>query len=121
MNADVILYITVTLLVFFGLFTIMFKRNLIKIVLALNVIEAGVNLFIISLGYRPNSTAPIFTLSPKLEELRMVLPTPQALILTNIVIGLATTALMLTFAIITYKNNNTLDIRKLRGVEENDD
>lgn len=117
---DIVLYITVVLLIFFGLFAILFKKNLIKIAIALNLIEAGVNLFIIALGYRPDGTAPIFTLSPELQDLTMVLPTVQALILTNIVIGLATTALMLTFAVITYKNNNTLDIRKLKGVEEND-
>lgn len=120
MNGDVVLYIATSLLVFFGLFAIMFKKNLIKIAIAINVIEAGVNLFVISLGYRPDGVAPIFTLAPELENLRMVLPTPQALILTNIVIGLATTALMLTLAIITYKNNKTLDIRKLKGVEEHD-
>jgi multicomponent Na+:H+ antiporter subunit C len=119
---NIVLYITVILLIFFGLFAILFKKNLIKIVLALNLIEAGVNLFLIALGYRggEDGAAPIFTLAPELEELSMVLPTPQALILTNIVIGLATTALMLTFAVITYQNNKTLDIRKLKGVEEND-
>lgn len=115
-----VIYIVVVLLIFFGLFAILFKRNLIKIAIGLNVIEAGVNLFLISLGYKNDSTAPIFTLAPELDKLQMVLPTPQALILTNIVIGLATTALMLTFAIITFKNNNTLDIRKLKGVEENE-
>ncbi len=122
-RGDFVLYITFTLLLFFGLFTIMFKKNLIKIAIGANLIEAGVNLFVITLGYRggEGSTAPIFTLAPELQNLTMVLPTPQALILTNIVIGLATTALMLTFAIITYKNNNTLDIRKLKGVEESDE
>jgi multisubunit Na+/H+ antiporter MnhC subunit len=120
MSNDIILYVTVMLLVFFGLFAILFKKNLIKIAIALNMIGAGVNLFLITLGYKPDGTAPIFTLAPELEDLVMVLPTPQALILTNIVIGLATTALILTFAIITYKNNNTLDIRKLKGVEENE-
>jgi multicomponent Na+:H+ antiporter subunit C len=117
---DLVLYITVVLLIAFGLFAVLFKKNLIKIVIALNVIEAGVNLFLIALAYVPRSTAPIFTLAPELEDLSMVLPTPQALILTNIVIGLATTALMLTFAVITYKNNKTIDIRRLKGVEEND-
>ncbi len=117
---DLVLYITVVLLIGFGLFAMMFKKNLIKIVIALNVIEAGVNLFLIALSYIPNSTAPIFTMAPELEKLSMVLPTTQALILTNIVIGLATTALMMTFAIITYKNNNTVDVRRLKGIEEND-
>jgi multicomponent Na+:H+ antiporter subunit C len=117
---DFFLYVTVVLLVFFGLSAVLFKRNLIKIVIALNILEAGVNLFFIVLAYRPEGTAPIFTLAPELEKLRMVLPTPQALILTNIVIGFATTALMLVFAVFIYRNNGTLDIRNLKGVEDHD-
>jgi multicomponent Na+:H+ antiporter subunit C len=114
------LYITVVLLIFFGLVAILYKRNLIKMVIALNIVESGINLFFLTLAYRPDGTAPIFTLAPSLEKLKMVLPTPQALILTNIVIGFATSALMLTFAVLTYRNNNTLDIQKLKGVENHD-
>jgi len=117
---DFFLYVTVVILICFGLTAIIYKRNLIKIVIAINIVEAGINLFFISLGYRPDGTAPIFTLAPGLSKLKMVLPTPQALILTNIVIGFATSALMLTFAILTYRYNKTLDIRKLKGVEDNE-
>ena len=114
----IILYITFVLLFTMGLFALIFKRNLIKIVIALNILDSGMNLFFITLGYRHNATAQIFTLLPWDTHIIMVLPTPKALILTNIVIGFATTALMLGVAILTYRNNKTLDTRKLRGVEE---
>ena len=58
---------------------------------------------IVSLGYLPGRTAPIFSIHfrkprrPRGPE--MVDPVPQALVLTAIVIGLAVTALMLSFAI----------------------
>jgi multicomponent Na+:H+ antiporter subunit C len=48
----------------------------------------------------------------------MVLPTPQALTLTSIVIGLATTALILSFAIMIYRHYKTVDaseVRRLKG------
>jgi multicomponent Na+:H+ antiporter subunit C len=48
----------------------------------------------------------------------MVMPTVQALTLTAIVIGLATMALLLTMAIIIYRNYGTLNtdrINKLKG------
>ena len=118
--ADFFLYITVVLLIFMSASAIIYKRNLIKIVIALNIAESAVNLFFITLAYRSDSTAPIFTLAPALKDLKMVLPSPQALILTNIVIGFATSALMLTMAVLTYRNNGTLDIRKLKGVEDNE-
>ena len=48
----------------------------------------------------------------------MVLPTVQALTLTSIVIGVATSAMMLSFAMVLYKKYGTVDsrnIRKLKG------
>lgn len=118
--SDIILYVTVVVLLFIGISGVLYRRNLIKIVICLNIAASAVNLFLITLAYRPGATAPIFTLAPELEKLKMVLPAPQALILTNIVIGFATTALILTMAVLTYRANGTLDIRRLKGVEDNE-
>lgn len=118
--SDFFLYFTVVVLIVIGLVAVVSKRNLIKITIAINIMAAGINLFFVTLGYRPGGIAPIFTTAPALANLKMVLPTPQALILTNIVIGFATTALMLTFVVLTYRNNGTMDIRKLRGIEGNE-
>ena len=77
--------------------------------------EAAVNLFLVTLGYRNGGIAPIFTNAP---DSPMVLPTVQALTLTSIVIGLATTAVLLSFAMVLYKRYGTVDIdaiKELRG------
>lgn len=108
-------FIACAALIILGIYTLIFKRNLIKIVIGLNLVESGVNLFLITLGYKSDSIAPIYTMAGKEE---MVLPTPQALTLTSIVIGLATTALILSFAILIYKHYKTVDaskVRRLRG------
>lgn len=118
--SDITLYVTVVILLFIGIAGVLYKRNLVKIVICLNIASSAVNLFFITLAYRPDSIAPIFTSAPALGNLKMVLPAPQALILTNIVIGFATTALILTMAVLTYRANGTLDIRKLKGVEDNE-
>jgi multicomponent Na+:H+ antiporter subunit C len=47
----------------------------------------------------------------------MVLPTPQALTLTSIVIGVATSALVLSFAMVLYKKYGTVDIDKIRRLQ----
>lgn len=104
-------FITCAILVALGIYAIMFKRNLIKIVIGLSLIESGANLFLITLGYRADSIAPIFTYAPQES---MVLPTPQALTLTSIVIGFATTALMLSFVMMIYHRYQTVDSRKVR-------
>ena len=92
-------FITVVVLTFIGIVTVLMKKNLIKILLGINILESAVNLFLVSLGYREGGVAPIFTLAP--SQL-MVLPTPQALTLTSIVIGVATSALVLSFAMVLH-------------------
>jgi len=98
-----------------GLATIVLKKNLIKVFLGITILESAVNLFLISLGYREGGIAPIYTNAPATA---MVLPTPQALTLTSIVIGVATSALLLSFAIIIWKRYGSIDIDKIRRLKE---
>lgn len=107
-------YLAVTGLILIGLYAVLFRRNLIKIVIGITLIESGVNLFLITLAYREGSIAPIYTSSP---GGLMALPVPHALTLTSIVIGVAVLALMLSFIIYIYKHYKTLDARKLGGDE----
>ena len=108
-------YIAVVALILIGLYAVIFKRNLIKIVIGITLIESGVNLFLITLAYRKGSIAPIyrgFTASSEGVPF-MSLPVPHALTLTSIVIGVAVLALMLSLIIHIYKHYNTLDASKI--------
>ena len=110
------IYFLCLILFCFGLYCILRKRNLIKIIIGLGIIEYAVNLFFILVGYRMHGRAPILTKGE--EVLNMVDPLVQALVLTAIVIGLATTALIVAIAIRIYEKYGTFDItkiRKLRG------
>jgi multisubunit Na+/H+ antiporter MnhC subunit len=95
-----------------GLYCILRKRNIIKIIIGLGIIEYAVNLFFVLIGYRWHGRAPI--LAPDQEILNMVDPLPQALVLTSIVIGLAVTALIVAIAIRIYEKYGTFDITKIR-------
>ena len=108
-------FIAVACLILIGLYALIFKRNLIKMVIGITLIESGVNLFLITLGYRKGSIAPIYTSSPGGI---MALPIPQALTLTSIVIGVAVLALMLSLVIHIYRHYGTLDVRKVRRLKE---
>jgi multicomponent Na+:H+ antiporter subunit C len=113
-------YLAVVAMMFIGLSAVLFRRNLIKIVIGISIIESGVNLFLITLGYREDGVAPIFTSLPPgttyPEE--MVLPVPQALTLTSIVIGVAVLALMLSLVMHIYRKYGTLDVQKIRRLKE---
>lgn len=108
-------YLAIGIIVILGLYAMLFKKNLIKIIIGLSIIESGINLLIITAGYKYDSVAPIYTNAMSTE---MVLPTPQALTLTSIVIGLAVSALLLSLVITIYRKYNTLnskEVRRLRG------
>ncbi len=108
-------YIAVVALMVIGLAIVATKKNLIKIFLGITIFESAVNLFLISLGYRQGGIAPIYTNAPSTE---MVMATPQALTLTSIVIGVATTALLLSFAVIIWKRYGTIDTDQIRRLRE---
>ena len=110
---DYIYYIGAFGLIFIGLFIILVKHNLIKVIIGLSILETGVNLFLISVGYISKGTAPIFS-KLGIEAERMVDPVPQALVLTAIVIGVAVLALALSLAIRLYHHYGVLDLRKIK-------
>jgi multisubunit Na+/H+ antiporter MnhC subunit len=95
-----------------GLYGILTRRNLIKIILGLSVMQYSINLFLILIGYVHDGQAPIVQEST--QEVVYVDPLPQAMILTVIVIGLATTSLLLAIAIRLYKKHNTFDVNEIR-------
>ncbi len=113
-------YIAVVCMIFIGLYAAMFRRNLIKMVIGISIIESGVNLFLITLGYREGGVAPIYTSLPPGTTYpeQMVLPVPQALTLTSIVIGVAVLALMLSLVMHIYRKYGTLDVQKIRRLKE---
>ncbi len=100
------------LLVIIGLWAMLTQKNLIKIIIGFSIIDTGVHLIIVSIGYIKGRTAPILDASVSVADAanKIVDPIPSALVLTAIVIGLAVTALMLTFVIKLYQKNKSLSI-----------
>jgi multicomponent Na+:H+ antiporter subunit C len=110
-------FIAVIALILIGFYAIIFRKNLIKMVIGITIIQSGINLFLITLGYREGAVAPIFTSLPSGTEIPqgMTFPVPQALTLTSIVIGVAVLALMLSLIIHLYRHYDTLDVRRIGG------
>jgi len=104
-------FLAVAALIGIAFYIIVSQRNMIKLVLGLSILASGVNLFLITLGYRKGGIAPIYTHAP---EGIMVLPVPQALTLTSIVIAVATLALMLSMVVHIYRHTGSTDSEKSR-------
>jgi len=88
-------------LILLGIIGMVISRHLIRIILGLMLLEAGVNLFLITIGYRANGVAPILV-DGQVPAAIMVDPIPQALVLTAIVIGVAVQALALALVVKTW-------------------
>ena len=98
-------YLAVVLLMVTGLYVVMVNTNLIKKVLGLNIFQTSVFVFYISLGKLEGGTAPI--LSGELS--RYANPLPHVLILTAIVVGVATTALALSLVVRIHRAHGTME------------
>ena len=103
-------------LMLIGLYAVVTKRNIIRIIIGFSLVEYAVNLFFALVGFKRDALPPIIT--DVAQTRNFVDPLPQALVLTAIVIGLATTSLMLALAMRIYEKYRTFDIteiRRLRG------
>jgi multicomponent Na+:H+ antiporter subunit C len=109
------IYLLCLVLFSLGLYCILRKRNIIKIIIGIIIAEYAVNLFFILVAYRMEGRAPILSEGVTIEN--MVDPLPHALVLTSIVIGLATTALLVAIAMKIYDKYGTFDITKIRELK----
>ena len=107
-------YIASFFLITLGLYTIVTKHNLVKTVIGLSIADYGVNLLLISIGFNPGGTAPIFTWTELNPASFFVDAIPQALTLTSIVIGACVTAMSLALVIKLEEQYGTTDTREIR-------
>ena len=98
-----------------GLYCVVRKRNLIKIIIGVGIMEYAVNLFFILCGYREKGRAPIFVSDQLVRN--AVDPLPQAFVLTSIVLGLSLTLLLVVVAIRIYEKYGTFDITKINRLK----
>jgi len=97
-----------------GLYGLITRRNLIKIIISKSITEFSIFLLLVLIGYIDNGLAPIAT--PGLSDKVYVDPLPQAMVLTAIVIGLATTAMLMAIAIRLFRKYKTFDIREIKNL-----
>lgn len=109
------IYVLCFILFLVGLYGVLTKRDLVKIILSLGIMGYAANLFLVLVGYKNDSIYPI--LSEGKEVVSMVDPLPQALVLTSIVIELGTTAMIVALAIKLFDKYKTFDITKIRRLQ----
>jgi len=109
-----IVYLLCFVLFLVGLYGVITRRNLIKIAISLSIMEFSTFLLFALVGYVDGGVAPI--VDPANPVRTYVDPLPQALVLTAIVIGLATTAMLMAVIIRLYRKYGTFDIREIKSL-----
>lgn len=89
-----------------GLYTVISRTHLVKKILGLNVFQVAVILFYVSIGNVAGGTAPILTGDPDTIYSN---PLPHVLMLTAIVVGVATTAVGLSLIVRIHESFGTVD------------
>ena len=104
-----------------GLFIVVSRGNLIKKIVGLNIFQTSVFMFYISIGKMKGGTAPI--LLDKAANNSAVIysnPLPHVLILTAIVVGIATTALGLALIIKIREEYDTVEEDDIQKMDQKD-
>lgn len=99
-----------------GLWGIVVSRNLVRTVLCLTVVQSSTYLVLVGVGYRAGGKAPIVADIPVVE--RLVDPTVQVLVLTDIVIEATVTALLLALVVQAHKRFGSVDPADLRAISD---
>ena len=103
----------VALLLFcIGFTTLLFRRNLIRKLIGMNIMDTGIYLFLASLGYIYNRKAPIIE-DGVTDVSAYINPVPAALVLTGIVVSVSVTAVMLSLSVRLYARYHTLNLDEI--------
>lgn len=101
------------LLIMVGFYGMMAKNNLMKKLIGMNIFQWAIILYYISIGAKKGGTIPIIDTQEALQHtvraVNYINPLPHVLMLTAIVVGVATTGIALTLLIIIYRKYGTLE------------
>ncbi|MBW2039812.1 MAG: cation:proton antiporter subunit C [Deltaproteobacteria bacterium] len=104
------------ILLIVGLYSMMAKNNLMKKLIGMNIFQWAIILFFISVGAKRGGTVPIIAgvLGDRGHEIvvnatEYVNPLPHALMLTAIVVGIATTGIALALLVAIHRRYNTIE------------
>ena len=107
-----------TVMMMTGLYIVVAKGNLVKKIVGLNIFQTAVFMFYISIGKVAGGTAPIFPVDMNIDpDVVYSNPLPHVLILTAIVVGIATTSLGLALIVRIREEYETIEEGEILRIE----
>ncbi|MFH2059522.1 MAG: cation:proton antiporter subunit C [Pseudomonadota bacterium] len=107
------------ILMMIGLWAMIAKNNLIKKLVGMNIFQTAIILFYVSIGYKTNATIPIIQAAhgghaTAIHAADYINPLPHVLMLTAIVVSVATFGVAMALAVRVYQRYQTLEEDELR-------
>lgn len=102
-------YLASVALMLIGLWGMLFKHNLVKKLIGLNIFQGALILFFIVHGYKAGASVPVYTTQLGEVAERYANPIPHGLMLTAIVVSVAITGVALALIVIIYRRFGTLE------------
>ena len=112
-------YWAVVVIMMSGFYIMIARYNLVKKIIGLSIFQTGIFYFYISLGKVDSGTAPIFV-HQQTGEAVYSNPLPHVLILTAIVVGVATMAVGLALIVKLYEKYGSIEEDDIRVIEKQD-
>lgn len=123
MNLDFVIghmnYWLVVVLMMTGFYIVVARGNYVKKIVGLNIFQTSVFMFYISVGKVTGGTAPIYPVDLNIDpDIAYSNPLPHVLILTAIVVGVATTSLGLALIIRIREAYGTIEEQEILAIEQ---
>jgi len=109
-------YLMIVVLLVIGLYGMLAKRNLLKKLIGMNILQTAIFLFFIEGSTKLGASVPVIDTELGVEAAKYINPLPHVLILTGIVVGLSLTGAALAFLIVIYRTYKTLDDRSIMSI-----
>lgn len=120
-SLQLLTFLAASFLVIIGIAGMLFLDNLIKKLISFTLLSDGVNLALVSLGYVQGGIVPILEPGASIYDFpnEAALIFGPGIVLTNIVIGVSTTAILAALIVVLYRRYGTLKASKvLKGERE---
>ena len=117
-----------------GLYAMMMKKNLVKKLIGMTIFQVSIIIFYVSSSVKWGGTVPIIDpgdmekvhhgMASAVEAAKYINPLPHTLMLTAIVVGVATTGVAFALVISIYKRYKTLNetelLKRMKKEDDND-
>lgn len=103
-------YWAIIALLILGLYGMMFKKNLVKKLIGMTIFQVAIIMFYIASAVKWSATVPV--LAPIIgaaDATKYISPLQHCLMLTAIVVGVATSGVAFALVIVIYRHYKTLD------------